>query len=259
VGWTFEPAQLAPVLLAGIAYAWRARTLRRRGRPVRPLRAVAFAAGLAALVLALVSPLDTVGETRLFSAHMGQHLLIGDLAPLLVVLGLSGPLLRPLLAPRPLQRLRLLVHPLAALPLWALDLWLWHLPRLYDAALAHDGLHALEHACFFGFGALLWTTLLGLLPGPRWYGLGARLASLAVVWVVGGALANVFLWSGRPYYPRYAHAPRAWGLSALGDQRLGGGLMLVEMSVVVLAVFVWLGLGWLQDAERRQLRADSLT
>jgi putative membrane protein len=259
VGWTFEPGQLAPVLVAGLAYAWRARTLRRRGRPVPAARVLAFALGLAAVVLALVSPLDTVGETRLFSAHMAQHLLIGDLAPLLVVLGLTGALLRPLLAPRPLQRLRVLVHPFVALPLWALDLWLWHLPRLYDGALANDAVHALEHASFFFFGALLWTTLLGLLPGPRWYGVGARLGSLAFVWIAGGALANVFLWSDRAYYPRYVHAPRAWGLSPLADQRLGGGLMLVEMSVVVFGVFVWLGLSWLRDAEKRQLRLDSVT
>ena len=222
-------------------------------------RAAAFAAGLVCLVAALVSPLDSIGETRLFSAHMAQHLLIGDLAPLLAVVGLTGPLLRPLLAPRPVQRLRVLTHPLVALPLWAADLWLWHLPRLYDAALAHDSLHALEHACFFAFGALLWTALLGLLPGPRWFGAGARVAALGFVWAAGGALANVFLWSGRAYYPRYVHAPRAWGLSPLGDQRLGGGIMLVEMSLVVLTVFVWLGLRWLREAERRQLRLDSIT
>jgi putative membrane protein len=259
VGWTFDPLQLAPVAVAAAAYAVRARTLASRGRPVGLGRIVSFAAGLGAVVLALVSPLDSIGETRLFSVHMAQHLLIGDLGPLLVVLGLSGPLIRPLLAPRATQRLRVLVHPLVALPLWAGDFWLWHLPRLYDAALANDALHALEHACFFAGGVLLWTTLLGLLPGPRWYGFGARVGSLAFVWVAGAALANVLLWSSRPYYPTYVHASRTWGLSPLADQRAGGGLMLVEMSVTVIGVFVWLGLRWLQDAERRQLRIDTVT
>jgi len=259
VGWTLDPVQLAPVAVAAALYALRARTLRRRGRPVPLPRRAAFAAALVVLVLALVSPLDTLGEKRLFAAHMAQHLLLGDVAPLLAVLGLSGPLLRPLLAPRPVQRLRALTHPLVALPLWGIDLWLWHLPRLYDAALANDAVHALEHACFFGFGALLWTTLLGLLPGPRWFGIGARVGALGFVWVAGGALSNLFLWSGRPYYPRYVDAPRAWGLSPLADQRLGGGIMLAEMSVVVLSVFVLLGLRWLQETERRQVRLDSIT
>ena len=112
--------------------------------------------------------------------HMLQHLLIGDLAPLLLALGLSGPLLRPLLAPKPVQRLQVLTHPLVALPLWALNLCVWHLPVLYDAALDHPLVHALQHVCFLTGGLLLWSTLLGLLPGPRWYGLGARFASLGV-------------------------------------------------------------------------------
>jgi cytochrome c oxidase assembly factor CtaG len=259
VGWTLDPLQLAPVVIAAVAYAVRARTLARRGRPVSVARAASFGAGLAVVVLALVSPLDSLGEERLFSAHMGQHLLLGDLAPLLVVLGLSGALLRPLLALRPLASLRVLAYPLLALPLWAVDLWLWHLPLFYDAALDHRAVHALEHACFFVGGALLWTALLGLLPGPRWFGGGARVASLGFVWVAGGALANVFLWSDRAYYSRYVDAPRTWGLSPVADQRAGGGVMLLEMSVIVVAVFVWLGLRWLREAERRQVRLDSFT
>jgi putative membrane protein len=258
VGWTFDPVQLAPVAIAAAAYGVRARRLTRRGRPVPLGRIVSFGAGLLLLVVALVTPIDSIGEERLFSVHMLQHLLIGDLGPLLIVLGLSGPLLRPLLAPRPAQRLRALVNPLVALPLWAGQFWLWHLPRLYDDALRDDALHALEHACFFAGGLLLWTTLLGLLPGPRWYGLGARVATLAFVWISGAALSNLLLWSSRPYYPAYVDAPRTWGLSALADQRAGGGVMIVEMSVTVVGVFVWLGLRWLADAERRQLRADAL-
>ncbi len=256
MGWTFDPLQVAPVVVAAAAYAVRARTLARRGRPVPWTKVACFAAGLAVVFVALVSPLDTIGESRLFGVHMAQHLLLGDIAPLLVVLGLSGPLLRPLLAPRVLRPLRSLTHPLVALPLWAANMCIWHVPRLYDAALAHDAIHALEHACFFAAGLLLWTTLLGLLPGPRWYGFGARAASLVVVWIVGGTLANVFLWSDRAYYTPYVEAPRTWGLSPLDDQRLGGGLMLVEMTVVVACVFVWLGLRWFATAAERQRPAD---
>src|SRR5690242_10378476 len=98
-----------------LLYRRRAATLRARGRPVPWPRILAFSAGLAVLVLAVVSPLDTIGESRLFSVHMAQHVLIGDLAPLLIVAGLTGPLLRPLLAPRPLRPLRLLTIPVVAL------------------------------------------------------------------------------------------------------------------------------------------------
>jgi putative membrane protein len=257
VGWTLDPAGLAACLLAATAYASRARTLHRRGHPVPPVRLLAFAAGLLLLVLALVSPLDTIGESRLFSVHMAQHLVIGDLAPLLLVLGLSGPLLRPLLAVRWLWRLRALTFPLVALPLWAADLWVWHLPLLYDGALRHQALHALEHVCFLTGGLLLWTALLGLLPGPRWFGPGSRLLALGFVWAAGGALANVFLWSGHPFYGPYVEAPRTWGLSALDDQRAGGGVMLLEMMLVGTVVFVVAGLDWLAESERRQLLQSS--
>jgi cytochrome c oxidase assembly factor CtaG len=257
VGWSFEPAPLVAVAVAGLVYACRARTLRRRGRPVPWARIVSFAAGLGVLVLATVSPLDSIGEERLFSVHMAQHVLIGDVGPLLLVLGLSGPLLRPLLAPRPVQRLRFLTQPVLALPLWAADLWLWHLAVLYDAALDHPAVHALQHLCFLLFGALLWTSLLGLLPGPRWFGRGARLAALGFVWAAGGALANLFIWSDHVYYRRYLDAPRTWGLSPIGDQRAGGGVMLVEMMLVGAIVFFVLGLEWLAEAERRQLRLDA--
>ncbi|MDX6536878.1 MAG: putative rane protein [Gaiellales bacterium] len=253
MGWTLEPTQLVPIALAAALYARRFAALRRRGRPPPAIKAISFAAAVAVLVLALVSPIDSIGEERLFSVHMTQHLLIGDLAPLLVALGLSGPLLRPVLATGVLWRARALTHPLVALPLWAADLWLWHIPALYDAALRHPLLHALEHACFFTGGLLLWCTLLGVLPGPRWFGRGGRLASLAVVWVAGGALANLFLWSGHAYYDAYAGAPRTWGLTRLADQRAGGGVMLIEMMFAGVVVFVASGLGWLADDERRQL------
>jgi putative membrane protein len=252
VGFTLEPTQLAPVAVAALAYGWRARTLRRRGRPVPAVRRASFAAGLAAILVALVSPLDRLGETRLFSAHMAQHVLLGDVAPLLVVCGLTGPLLRPLLARRAVRRLQALGHPLLALPLWLADLWLWHLPALYDAALRNDVVHALEHASFFAGGALFWSALLGPLPGPRWFGRGQRLAALGVAWLGGTVLANVFLWSERPFYAPYVHAPRTWGLSAVADQRAGGGVMLVEMAVVGAVAFVLIGLDWLAAAERRQ-------
>ncbi len=256
MGWTVDPLPLVAIALAAVAYGRRAWTLRRRGRPVPASKRIAFSAALVVLWVAVVSPIDSIGERRLFSIHMLQHLLIGDVAPLLLVVGLSGALLRPLLAPRPLQRLRVLAHPLIALPLWGVDLWLWHWPSLYDAALRNAFVHSLEHLCFFIGGALLWTTLFGLLPGPRWFGAGARLGALGFVWLVGIPLANVFIWSSRAYYPPYVHAPRTWGLSPLADQRAGGGVMLVEMMLVGAIIFVVLGLRWFAEAERRQLRLD---
>jgi putative membrane protein len=225
-------AQVALTLVAAALYAAAVVRVRRRRGSVDVLRTASFALGIALLLVAFLSPLDRLGEERYFSAHMAQHLLIGDLAPLFCVLGLNGPLLRPALALRPVRTLRALAHPFVALPLWAVDLCAWHLTPLYDAALDHDALHALQHTLFFVCGALLWASLLELLPGPRWFKLPHRLGYVGAMWIVSLTLSQIFLWSGRVYYARYGND--------LNDQRIGGGIMLLEGSVVMLAVLVWL-------------------
>jgi putative membrane protein len=224
--------QLALTLLAAALYVAAAVRVRLRRGTFDPLRATSFALGIALLLVAFLSPLDRLGEERYFSAHMAQHLLIGDLAPLFCVLGLSGPLLRPALALRPVRALRVLTHPLVALPLWAVDLVAWHTTPLYDAALDHDAVHALQHLLFFTCGALLWSALLELLPGPRWFRLPHRLGYVAVMWLVSLALSQVFLWSGHAYYSRYG--------GDVNDQRVGGGIMLLEGSLVMISVLAWL-------------------
>ncbi len=250
--WTFDPLQLAPFAVAAAMYAVRARTLARRGTPVPRWRMASFGGGLAIALFAVVSPIHELGEERLFSAHMLQHVLIGDLAALAVVAGLTGPLLRPLLALRPVAALRVLAHPFVALPLWATNLLLWHLPVMYDAALRSDGVHALQHACFFGFGALMWAPVVEVLPGPMWFGTGAKVGYIVVVRLIETALGNVFLWAGSVFYEPYANAERLWGISPLADQGLAGGVMMIEGSLVTLAALAWLFLRMWSEGERRQ-------
>ena len=215
--------QLTAIAILAVLYAAAVLRVRRRRGIVHVRRVVSFAAGIALLVVAVTIADET------FARHMAQHLLIGDLAPLLLVLGLNGPLLRPVLAFRPVRALRVLSHPLVALPLWAIDLCAWHVTPLFRAAVEHGGVHAVQHLLFFTCGALLWSALLELLPGPRWFRTPQRLGYLGVMWLVSLVLSQVFLWSSHPYY--YA---------SLSDQRAGGGIMLVEGTAVVLAVLVWL-------------------
>jgi putative membrane protein len=250
--WHLDPLQLAPLLLVGIGYALRARTLRLRGQPVARWRRFSFGLGLAIAFLALASPLHELGDERLFSAHMLQHVLLGDLAPLALVLGLTGPLLRPVLAVPTLARLRALAHPLVALPLWALNLYVWHLPVLYEAALEHDAVHALEHVCFFGFGALMWAPVIEVLPGPAWFGTGWKLGYIVVVRVVETILGNIFFWAGSVFYGTYERAERIWGLSALADQGTAGAIMMIEGSVVTIGALAWLFLRLGAEGELRQ-------
>lgn len=241
----------AAIAAAGIAYAVRARRLARRGHPVPAHRALLFALALVALAASEAPPLERLDEEH-FSVHMAQHLLIGDVAPLLVVLGLTGALMRPVLALPGGRRLRALADPRVVAPAWAATMVLWHVPWLYDAALAHDAVHGLQHATFLATGLLLWSAALGPLPTAGGVGYPARLAALVVAWVIGVVLSNILLWNDRVLYPAYRGAP-----GALGDQRLGGGIMMVEMSATVLAAAVVLGLAWMRDAERRQRVAEA--
>ena len=114
--WNLEPLQLVPTLVVSILYLRRTRTLARRGLPVPASRQFLFWLGIGLVVVALNSPVDELGEKDFFFVHMSQHVLLGDLAPLCFVAGLTGPVLRPVLALRPVDRLRFLTHPLVALP-----------------------------------------------------------------------------------------------------------------------------------------------
>ena len=252
-GSAFEPLQIAALTLVATAYGFRALTLSREGRPVPTWRIVCFAGGLLLIAVAFLSPLDHIAG-ELFLVHMVQHLLMGDLGALLIVLGLTGPLLQPLLANRWLAWLRYLAHPLVALPLWAIDLSIWHLTVLQQGALANDPVHALQHACFIGFGVLMWMPLVGPLPKPRWFGLPAKIGYLIGVRFAGTVLGNVFMWSNSVFYPDYAPGEAQWNLSPLTDQSIAGVIMTVEGGLVTLGVLAWLFLVWAQqDSERQRL------
>ncbi len=233
------------VALLGFLYARRARRL---GGRVPRSRQASFYAGLALLLVGLGLPY----ENRLFSMHMLQHVLLGDLAPLAIVAGLTGPVLRPVLALPLVERLRVLAHPLIALPLWAANLVVWHLPPLYEAALGNAFVHVVEHACFFGFGALMWAPVIEVLPGPAWFGTAWKLGYMVAVRLFETVLGNVFFWSGTVFYGTYADAPRTWDISALADQGIAGAVMMLEGSLVTIGGLAWLFLKLAAEGELRQ-------
>ncbi len=243
------------VLLCWLPYRSRARKLAREGRPVPGWRRACYAGGLLVLAVALSPPADTLSD-QLLVAHMVEHLLIGDIAALLIVLGFTGPLLAPLLRMRYVRRLRVLSHPAVAVPLWAINFYAWHLPVLYQAALRHDALHALEHATFLAFGIAVWMGLLGPLPKPQWFTNGARLVYIIAVRLIGTVLANAMIFSGTVWYPYYHAGDAQWHISAMGDQIAAAGVMMVEESLLTIALFCWLFLKVARESEERQELLD---
>jgi cytochrome c oxidase assembly factor CtaG len=255
------PGVAADVLLVALAalywvpYRRRARRLAGEGRPVPRWRQWCFAGGLLVLLVAMSTPLGVLSD-KLLVAHMVEHLLIGDIAALLIVLGLTGPMIAPLLRIGAIARLRVLTHPLVAVPVWAIDLYVWHIPALYQAALRSEGIHALEHACFLLAGIAMWMALLGPLPKPAWFGNLARLGYIIAVRLIGSVLGNIMLWSHTIFYPYYLSHEAAYGISPLQDQIDAGAVMMIEGSILTILLFAWLFMRAASQSEERQELLD---
>ena len=248
---SIEPLQLAPALAFGLMYFVRARRLAANGRPVPAWRRACFYSGLALIALTLVSPLGALAG-ELFAAHMAEHLLIADIGALLLVLGLTGPLLQPLLRTSALGWLRHLAHPVPAFGLWAADLFFWHLAGPHEAAVNDDVVHAVQHMLFVGLGINMWMALLGPLPKPAWFGNFAKLLYIVVVRLTSTVLANVFVWSNDVFFDVYAPGERAHDISPHTDQVIAGSTMMVEGSILTLCLFCWLFLRSAREGQERQ-------
>jgi cytochrome c oxidase assembly factor CtaG len=260
--WLPDPALLAPIALVVVVYVGRFRSARREagGRGAGPIQALAFAGGIVALLAALASPIDGLGEDYLFSAHMLQHVLLGDIAPLLLLVSLSRVILRPVT-----RRLTALeralgpfAHPLTGLVAWLFVMYLWHVPALYDAALEQPLVHLLEHACFFAAGVAVWWPLVQPVPMRR------RLTGLWTIAYIGAAkfglaaLGLYLTWSSTVLYDYYEGVPRIWGLSPIEDQNVGGAIMMVEQSLTFVVALVVLFSRMLVQSETEERRRERL-
>lgn len=249
------PLQLLPATVSGILYALRVHGLRGTSRAVPGWRQVCFYAGLLVIITALASPLGHMAE-ELFLAHMTEHLLIADVGALLLVLGLTGPVLAPLLRVGLFTPLRVLSHPVVAFVLWTANLYVWHVPALHEAAVRHEALHALQHAGFVAGGFGVWMALLGPLPTPTWFGNGAKVVYILAVRMTGAVLANVFVFGGTSFYDVYAKGERYWGVSPGADQVTAGSIMMVWESLLTLGLFCWLFLKTAREGEEKQELLD---
>ncbi len=264
IHWLGDPLSLVPVAVLVVVYVRRFRAVRREdgsaGRGAGAGHALAFAGGVAALVLALASPLDGLGEDYLFSAHMLQHVLLGDIAPVLLLLSLSRVLLRPVT--RRLTSVERALGPFASpvtgLVLWLALMYLWHVPALYEAAVEQPVVHLVEHASFFTAGVAVWWPLVQPLPMRR------RLTGLWTVAYIAcakfglAALGLYLTWSNNLLYDYYAGLPRIWGLDPIEDQNVGGAIMMVEQSLTFVIALVALFAGMLTQSETEDRRRERL-
>ncbi len=246
--WRIDPWLVISLVATAAVYArgwWR--LYRQMPKRFGVRRIVCFYGGLAAVFVAVASPLDAFGSL-LLQAHMAQHMLLTMVAPPLLLLGAPVlPMLRglprswvrhgvgPLMAAPEIEWLgRVLTHPAFCWIAFTTAVVGWHLPGPYELALSSPSWHVVEHACFFGTALLFWWPVVQPWPSrsrwPRW----SAIVYLVLADLQNTAVAAFLVFCERVVYPTYASAPRLWGTTALGDQAAAGALMWVPGSIAFL-------------------------
>lgn len=259
LSWSFEPGVLLAVFALGLLYARAWTRARATGEAHAPGygRATLFGLGLLTILAALVSPIDSAAD-QLMVMHMLQHILLLDIAPILLILGLNKVLLRPVTRRVHAieRRAGFLAHPAFAVVAYAGVMWLWHVPAMYDAALAHSSLHYLEHLCFALAGGLYWWHLLSPIRGRmRLGGMGPVLYMVSTKLLVG-ILGIVLAFAPTALYAFYEHQPHYWGLTAGEDMNMAGLLMALEQSVVMGIAMAYLFVRMLGESDREADRLE---
>ena len=264
--WSWNPWILASLAICCVFYA---RGLSRIDGDVRallvgPWRRTSFVAGIAVLFLALISPFDALDD-QLFSAHMGQHLVLMMIAPPLLLLARPGLVFFrafPLRERRMLGRIRRIsglrkaVHVVASpLMVWLLCtafLCFWHIPAPYGWAVESEPVHALEHICFFAPSLMFWSLILEPL-GRRRLSYGAAMLFVLTFGAQNGLMGALLTFSTHPFYTPYLTTTAAWGLTPLEDQQLGGLGMWIPASLVHLTTLGILFVAWMRESERGEV------
>jgi putative membrane protein len=259
IAWSFEPSVLIGVAALAILYLLAWRRGRATGSAHKPGygRLAIFTCGLLAILAALVSPLDGLGD-QLLVMHMIQHILLLDIVPILLILGLNKVLLRPVT--RRLhsieQRAGYLAHPAFAVLLYAGFMWGWHIPALYDAALRNTYIHAFEHLCFAAAGTLYWWHLISPIRSRMRLGGLGPVAYMTSTKLLVGLLGIALAFAPASFYPFYEHHPHYWGLSPSEDQAMAGLTMALEQSIVMGIALVVVFVQMLTESEREAQRQE---
>ena len=260
LNWPIQPSILIGTTLLTIAYLGAATRWRSRfpgSQPIPPGRIIAFLLAIATLSLALQTPIADLSDNYLFSAHMVEHMLLTLIFPPLLLVGIPGWMLRPVVVRFPfvLAIGRVLVHPIVAYALFNIIFLGYHLPIFYDLSLSTPLAHVFFHQLFLATALLAWWPVLSPLaelpPLPPL----AQMLYLFAHTLPSGVLGAMFTFAGSPIYPHYADAPRVWSsLTPVADQELGGVIMWVIGGSFYLVAFAIVFLRWAMAVEAKERR-----
>jgi putative membrane protein len=256
---TFAPIVLLALAAYGYVYTRRWRTAHAEGgeRAAPRWRLWMWWAGILALLLALISPIDRLGE-QLATAHMIQHLLLADAVPIFLTVALTKWILRPVT--RHVHRIERAAgpfgHPAFGVVAYVGAMWLWHVPALYNAALEHGGIHVLEHLSFAAAGLLYWWHLLSPIRSRMRLGGIGPILYMASTKILVGFLGVLLTFAPTLLYDFYETGGTRWGLSALDDQHVAGLTMALEQSLVMGVALAYLFFRMLSESEAEDQRAE---
>ncbi|MEO8956757.1 MAG: cytochrome c oxidase assembly protein [Ktedonobacteraceae bacterium] len=259
--WDWEPSIVVGTALIVGLYLYALNSLRKRYYPAEQVKTgqtVAFLLGMFIMFLALVSPLDELGDSYLFSAHMLQHLCLTLVGPPLLLIGTPVWMVKPLLRNRAVFLVaKFFTYSAIAFFLFNADFWLWHAPPLYNATLENQSIHILEHLTFIVFGVLNWWPIFS----PLEEGLPRLSPGGRILYLFLSGMPMVALGAGLtfapPLYAPYLAAPRIWGLSPATDQQLGGLIMWVPVNIAYIVVVSIIFIHWMQKQEARQMQEEA--
>ncbi len=249
-GQTFSvhPSTAIGIAVLGALYAWRARTAPATApRAASPSLAqrLSFYGALAVLFFTLNGPVHDLSDTYLFSAHMVQHLVLTLVVPPMLIGGTPGWMLRPLLRPRWSRALALrALSPIGCFVLFNAVLAAWHLPPLYNLALAEHDVHITQHLLFIAASVVMWWPLLSPLPELPRLSYPGQMLYCFLMTIPMSIIAIYITMADRLLYPAYAIAPRVWGLTPMEDQHYGGLIMWIPGGLFFYGVMTVVFIRW---------------
>jgi len=247
--WSVHWSTVIGIAVLGALYLWRAAHAPERGSPTG-LQKFWYFSGLFVMFASLNGPLHDLSDGYLFSAHMVQHLLLTLLMPPLLLAGVPGWMFRPLIRPRPVRAVaQFVLRPIMCFTIFNVVIAAWHMPVLYNAAMANHTVHIGEHLMFMAAAVIMWWPFLSPMPELPRLSYPGQMLYCFLMSIPMSVIAVYITLADHVLYPAYAAAPRVWGLSPMSDQLLGGLIMWIPGGIVFYAVMTVIFFKWVARGE----------